>query len=65
MPRTIWGVVKEGVVQPETPLPEGARVQIVVFEESGNAAAVSPEEWRRRILETAGTWQGDFERPEP
>jgi hypothetical protein len=25
---------------------------------------LSPEEWRRRILETAGKWQGEFERPE-
>ena len=25
----------------------------------------SPEEWRRRVLETAGQWQGPFERPEP
>jgi len=24
----------------------------------------SPEEWRQRILETAGKWQGEFERPE-
>jgi hypothetical protein len=22
------------------------------------------EEWRRFVMETAGTWQGDFERPE-
>ena len=25
---TVWGVVKEGVVVPEAPLPEGARVEI-------------------------------------
>ena len=24
----------------------------------------SPEEWRRRVLETAGKWQGPLERPE-
>jgi len=24
---------------------------------------MSPEEWQRRILETAGKWQGEFERP--
>jgi hypothetical protein len=24
----------------------------------------SPDEWRRGILETAGKWQGEFERPE-
>ena len=25
---------------------------------------LSPDEWKRRILETAGKWQGEFERPE-
>jgi hypothetical protein len=25
---------------------------------------VSPEEWRQGIMETAGKWQGEFERPE-
>lgn len=24
----------------------------------------SPDEWRRLVLETAGKWQGEFERPE-
>ena len=27
-------------------------------------AMLSPDEWRRRILQTAGKWQGPFERPE-
>jgi hypothetical protein len=30
MAQTMWGVVKEGVVRPDSPLPEGTRVQIVV-----------------------------------
>ena len=25
---------------------------------------LSPAEWRRRVLESAGKWEGDFERPE-
>jgi hypothetical protein len=25
---------------------------------------LSPEEWRRRVLETAGKWLGELERPE-
>ncbi len=29
---TTWGVVKDGVVVPDTALPEGARVEIVVPE---------------------------------
>ena len=27
-------------------------------------AAISPEEWRRGIRETAGKWQGELERPD-
>jgi hypothetical protein len=26
--------------------------------------SLSPDQWRRLILETAGKWQGEFERPE-
>ncbi|MCI0685300.1 MAG: hypothetical protein L0Y71_24645 [Gemmataceae bacterium] len=36
----IWGVVKNGLVIPQTPLPEGARVQIVVDTE---APALPPD----------------------
>ncbi|HEY2909618.1 MAG TPA: hypothetical protein VGI99_05195 [Gemmataceae bacterium] len=27
-------------------------------------ARLSPEEWARRVMENAGTWQGNFERPD-
>jgi hypothetical protein len=30
MARTVWGIVHEGRVVPQAPLPEGARVQIVL-----------------------------------
>jgi hypothetical protein len=30
MPIVVWGIVKEGKVIPETPLPEGMSVQITV-----------------------------------
>lgn len=55
----------DGVLQ--LTLPVGAanadqEVRIIV--EPVGPAAMSPDEWRRRILETAGQWQGDFERPE-
>jgi hypothetical protein len=33
MTTTIWGTVKEGKIIPQTPLPEGARVQIVLVDE--------------------------------
>ena len=37
-------------------------VQIVV--EPIGPPAQSPDEWRRCVLETAGKWQGELERPE-
>lgn len=43
MSRTVWGLVKEGVVVPDVPLPEGQRVEIVL-----EGDAVPPElreEW--------------------
>jgi hypothetical protein len=30
MARTIWGIVRAGQITPEIPLPEGARVQIIL-----------------------------------
>jgi hypothetical protein len=45
MVRSVWGVVKEGVIVPDAPLPEGQRVVIVLAE---GAPAVPPElreEW--------------------
>jgi hypothetical protein len=32
--------------------------------QAGSPQPLSSEEWRRCILETAGKWQGEFERPE-
>ncbi len=32
---TVWGVVKEGVVVPDAPLPEGVRVEIRLPEPAG------------------------------
>jgi hypothetical protein len=40
MATSIWGLVKDGKVLPGVPLPEGARVQIIVTEEQ---PAVPPE----------------------
>ncbi|HZY88012.1 MAG TPA: hypothetical protein VFE78_24465 [Gemmataceae bacterium] len=40
----------------------GREVQITV--EPVGPPALSPDEWRQRILETAGKWQGELERPE-
>ena len=40
MPATVWGIVREGKVIPEKPLPEGAAVQILLADE---ATAVPPQ----------------------
>ena len=51
----------------ELAVPVGAaeadrEVQITV--EAIGVDKLTQEEWSRRVLENAGTWQGDFERPE-
>jgi len=38
--------------------------EVTVTVEPVSSPEVSAEEWRRRILETAGKWQGELERPE-
>lgn len=50
MPTNIWGVVREGVVVPSVPLPEGAHVQIQL---STTMADLPPD--LRAELEA---WQG-------
>lgn len=55
-----------GVLQLTLPVGQadaGREVQITV--EPIESPVPSQEEWRRLVLETAGKWQGDFERPEP
>jgi hypothetical protein len=47
---------------PVGPADADREVQITV--EPVGPPALSLDEWRRGILETAGKWQGDFERPE-
>jgi len=40
----------------------GQEVQVTV--EPVGAGVQPPDEWRQCILETAGKWQGEFERPD-
>lgn len=49
MATTIAGVVKNGVVVPNTPLPEGARVEVIV------AVPETPEPPRLSMLEFLAT----------
>jgi hypothetical protein len=54
----------DGVLRLHLPVGQaeaGKEVQVTV--EPAPAPAMSQEEWRERILATAGKWQGDFERP--
>jgi len=55
MATTVWGIVKEGKIIPQTPLPEGARVQIVLAEEASELPAELREEfaaWDRASANT-------------
>lgn len=58
-------VDSDGILRLALPLgPADANREVQILVEPAGPAAVSPDEWRRRILETAGKWQGPFERPE-
>lgn len=59
-------VGSDGILQlsvPVGPADADREVQVTV-EPVGPAVPLSQEEWARRVLENAGKWQGDFERPE-
>ena len=43
MATTVGGIVKEGIVVPNSPLPEGARVEIRVCEPSESSTELQPE----------------------
>jgi hypothetical protein len=54
-----------GVLELRLPLGEdqAGRDVRVTIEPLGSKGAMTQEEWRAGILATAGTWQGEFERP--
>jgi hypothetical protein len=55
----------DGILQLTLPLGiADADQEVLITVEPVGPPAPSPDEWRRRILETAGMWQGEFERPE-
>ena len=59
-------VGSNGILQLELPVgPADADREVQITVESVGPPALSPDEWRRRIVETAGKWQGEFERPGP
>ena len=54
-----------GVLQLNLPVSAAdANQEVQITVEPVVPTVMSQEEWRRRILETAGQWQGEFERPE-
>jgi hypothetical protein len=46
MSRSVRGVVKEGVVVPDVPLPEGQRVEIVLPDASSSVPPELEQEWQ-------------------
>jgi hypothetical protein len=58
-------VDSNGILQVTFPLgPADANREVQITVEPIGPAALTADEWRQYILETAGNWQGDFERPE-
>ncbi|MDY0166187.1 MAG: hypothetical protein RBS80_06560 [Thermoguttaceae bacterium] len=55
----------DGILQLALPVgPADADREVQVSVEPVAPAALSPDEWRRRVFETAGKWEGPLERPE-
>ncbi len=57
-------VGSDGTLQLAVPVGQadaGREVQVTV--EPVCPPVLSPDEWRRRVLETAGKWEGELERP--
>jgi hypothetical protein len=59
-------VGSDGILQLSVPVgPADADREVrVTVEPVATPTPLSQEEWARRVLENAGKWQGDFERPE-
>jgi len=58
-------VGSNGILQLTLPVgPADADREVQITVEPVGPLVLSPDEWRRRILETAGKWQGEFERSE-
>jgi hypothetical protein len=57
-------VGSDGVLRLEVPLPPAEAGRDVRVTVEPLPPPMTPEEWRAFVLRTAGTWQGEFERPE-
>jgi hypothetical protein len=55
----------DGILNISLPLSTAdANRQVKITVEPLSPAPMSQEEWRRRVLATAGKWEGEFERPD-
>jgi len=54
----------DGVLHLDVPVGTGAADQDVQITIEPLKKPMTQEEWRQWVLSMAGTWQGDFERPE-
>ncbi len=57
-------VGSDGVLHLKLPLTTADQDVRVTVEPIDPKKDMTPEEWRAFILSTAGSWQGEFERPE-
>jgi hypothetical protein len=58
-------VGSDGVLQFTLPLdPSDANREVQITVEPVQPARMSAQDWRNRVLDTAGKWQGEFERPD-
>ena len=58
-------VSSDGILHLALPMGvDEANKEVQVTVEPALPGPVSQEEWKERILSTAGQWQGEFERPE-
>jgi hypothetical protein len=58
-------VDRNGLLQVTLPIGrDGADQEVTITIEPLVIASRSQDEWQRGIRETAGQWQGDFERPD-
>ena len=60
----LWARTEMGGEGDEAVGPADADREVQVSVEPVAPAPLSPDEWRRRILETAGKWEGPLVRPE-
>jgi predicted DNA-binding antitoxin AbrB/MazE fold protein len=63
---TTQAVYTGGVLKPIAPLAikDGETVEVTISTVGPTPSEMSQDEWRQKVLSTAGKWQGEFERPE-